>query len=164
MADCIPSDKNNYNQFKPNNYKLEIIDYDYDAKSVNFFIQDTSIPGLILQPVLVKHPDNTYWPNNIIEFEQFTAQMILNEDLSNYEYLYNWMLRLRDNDDVKSEMRTIHLFTLGNSKMPLKLIKFHQAWPSGIGNIPLQYSSIDSTPVITSISFAYQYFEIEKIT
>jgi hypothetical protein len=161
----LVSDKDlNFNLYKSNGFRIEIIDPDKPAvKLFNFFVQDTAIPSLTLGVAPITYQSNmTNWPSNRLDYEQLSCQMILNEDLSNYEYIYNWMRELRENENSSQYMRTIHLFTLGNTKLPLKLIKFHYAWPTALGSIPLQFTNVDVPPVLIQLNFAYQYFEIEK--
>lgn len=151
--------------FKPNNYQLVINDTpESNVDTVNFLIQDVVLPGVNLNNTLTNYQNNQLsLQSNKLIFEQFSVNLIVNEDFSNYNYIFNWMNRITKVDDIYSEMRTLNLFLLNNNKNPIKEINLTGAWPTSLGSIPLQFSNIDTTSVIVPIVFAFQWMEFRVI-
>lgn len=151
--------------FKPNNYKLVINDIDKSVESVNFLVQDVVIPGCSINMIPSNYQNiGINLQSNKITFEQFSVNLIVNEDFSNYLYLFNWMNRITTVDDIYSEIRNIDLFLLNNAKNPIKEINLTEAWPINIGSIPLQFSNIDTTVVIVPIVFAFNWMSFKNIS
>jgi hypothetical protein len=155
----------NTNQAKPNNFLIRIIDPENDeVKNINFMIQDTSIPSLTLNATQANYQSHSgAIPDVKINYDQLNIQLILNDDWSNYFYLHDWLIRLREAENFLDELKTIQLLLLNNNKLPIKQIDYMMAFPVLLGDIPLMATSIDATPVVINVAFAYQFFNLIKI-
>ena len=148
--------------------------------NVNFFAQRVNIPavnlGLYLQPTPLSDAPTE---GDKLTFEQFAMNFIVNEDLSNYLEIYNWMIAigfpddhnqfnldqsLKNNSDstIRSDMNIV---INTNKSNPNYSITFKDTFPVSLGSIELDAAATSLEPIILDVSFAYTgSFSIEKIT
>ncbi len=146
--------------------------------NVNFFCQRINIPSMSLGLATQATPfSDTPLIGDKITFEQLTLSFIVNEDLSNYLELYNWLISLGFSDDhdqfnlsnsvnpdenLRSDMNII---INTNKSNPNYSITFRDAFPVSLGSIELDVATASLEPIILDVSFAYSgSFSIDKIT
>ena len=148
--------------------------------NVNFFCQRVNIPavnlGLYLQPTPLSDAPTE---GDKLTFEQFTMNFIVNEDLSNYLEIYNWMIAigfpdnhnqfnldqsLKNNSDntIRSDMNIV---INTNKSNPNYSITFRDAFPVSLGSIELDAAATSLEPILVDATFEFVgSFSIEKIT
>ena len=148
--------------------------------NVNFFAQRVNIPavnlGLYLQPTPLSDAPTE---GDKLTFEQFTMNFIVNEDLSNYLEIYNWMIAigfpdnhnqfnldqsLKNNSDntIRSDMNIV---INTNKSNPNYSITFRDAFPVSLGSIELDAAATSLEPILVDATFEFVgSFSIEKIT
>ncbi len=149
--------------------------------NVNFFCQRVNIPavnlGLYLQPTPLSDAPTE---GDKLTFEQFTMNFIVNEDLSNYLEIYNWMIAIgfpddhnqftldydisngRANNTIRSDMNIV---INTNKSNPNYSITFRDAFPVSLGSIELDVAATSLEPIIVDVTFEFVgSFSIEKIT
>ena len=148
--------------------------------NVNFFAQRVNIPavnlGLYLQPTPLSDAPTE---GDKLTFEQFTMNFIVNEDLSNYLEIYNWMIAigfpdnhnqfnldqsLKNNSDntIRSDMNIV---ITTNKSNPNYSITFRDAFPVSLGSIELDAAATSLEPILVDATFEFVgSFSIEKIT
>jgi hypothetical protein len=148
--------------------------------NVNFFAQRVNIPavnlGLYLQPTPLSDAPTE---GDKLTFEQFAMNFIVNEDLSNYLEIYNWMIAigfpddhnqfnldqsLKNNSDstIRSDMNIV---INTNKSNPNYSITFRDAFPVSLGSIELDAAATSLEPIVVDATFEFVgSFSIEKIT
>jgi hypothetical protein len=149
--------------------------------ATDFFCQRVSIPSLALGNAILP----TYFNQVPVEgdrliFENLNISFYVNEDLSNYMEVYNWLISIGfpDNfpqfnlngdtttatsayDNIKSDMNVI---VQTNKTNPNYNITFKDAFPTSLGAIPLDSTATDMQPIVVDATFAYTgSFTIAKI-
>ena len=149
--------------------------------NVDFFCQRVNIPAINLGMLTQATPlSDMPTEGDTLVFEQMTMNFIVNEDLSNYLEVYDWLIslgfpdkhnqfNLKDspfnsniNETFKSDM---NLILQTNKSNPNFSITFKDAFPISLGSIELDVSATSLEPIIVDATFAYVgSFKIEKTT
>ena len=149
--------------------------------ATDFFCQRVNIPSLALGNAILP----TYFNQIPVEgdrlvFENLTISFYVNEDLSNYMEVYNWLISIGFPDNfpqfnlngdpvssdsaysnIKSDMNVI---VQTNKTNPNYNITFKDAFPTSLGAIPLDSTATDMQPIVVDATFAYTgSFTIAKI-
>ena len=150
--------------------------------NVNFFCQRVNIPSLSIGTSLQPTPfSDIPLEGDKILFEQLNVSFYVNEDLSNYLEIYNWIVALGfpDNptqfnlatditraDDVNQTLKSdMNVMLQTNKSNPNFNITFRDCFPVSLGSIELDVSVTSLEPIIVEASFAYTgSFSIDKIT
>ena len=151
----------NYNQAIGTSFKLEIPDF----KEVNYFVQTTELPGMTMSGVDAPFDNHaTHVPSNRIEYDPLNFTCLVDEDFENYNRVRLWMHQIVVTEPVVDQMKDITLHVLNSNKNPIRAIKFYKAYPTMISAIPLESSTSDATPVVCSMTFRYQFFDMVNHT
>jgi len=164
-----------------NNFRLLI----EKVPTVEYYVQTVSIPGLsfneTVQPVGMGV--DAYFHGDKVEFETLNVSFLVDEDLQNYQEMFNWLtgiVPVKDGDDFASltggqkntlgvsgldgdELKTtsqITLVTNTNKNIPNRYFRFYDAFPISLGSLELQSGS-ETSPVTCDIQFRFNYYEIE---
>lgn len=152
----------NYNAAIQTSYMLEIPMF----KELNYFIQSAEVPGLTMAGV--DTPFKNFQgnvPSNRIDFDQLNLTFLVDEEWSNWYSLVEWMKRIRRNDrPILEDMSDLTLHLTNSNKNLNKQIIFRGAYPVLIGTLPLETAVVDTTPLVCSLAFRYQEYEMKKAT
>lgn len=167
----------NRNFLSPLNFRLVL----QKAPLLNFFLQSASIPGLtfagnISMPTpLLDIPI----PGERLVYSPLTVSFMVDEDMTNYLEIYNWMVSLaakdlqpfarfqaqtsidpyvndRDRSDIK-------LMILTSSKNPNIEVNFIDAFPSQLGELSFNTTSAGVNYLESSVTFEYIKYNITMI-
>lgn len=153
------------------NFRLDIPD---GNQTIQFQIaaQRTSIPGMRIESIM--HPTNQMSmgqiPSAVTHFDPLVIGVLTDEDMESYLSIYEWMLAINDYRNMNSTAhldgnspKTVLLHVLDNSKTKIVCtFKFHDAWPSELGQLEFAYNDIGNNPIIFDVTFQYKSFTIEK--
>ena len=148
--------------------------------NVNFFCQRVNIPAISLGMFTQSTPlSDLPTEGDTLVFEQMTMNFYVNEDLSNYLEIYDWLISLGFPDDsvqfnlknnalsteanktIKSDM---NLILETNKSNPNYSVTFRDAFPVSLGSIELDVAATSLEPIVVDATFAYVgSFSIEKI-
>lgn len=142
------------------NFLLEIP----QAKELNYFIQTVDVPGLTMAGVDTPFKNvQASVPSNRIDFDQLNLTFIVDEGWANWNYVFEWMKRIRTGNSAISDTMTDITLNLVNSNKNLnKIMVFRGAYPTLLGTLPLDSTVVDSNPLVCSLSFRYQDFELRN--
>ena len=149
--------------------------------NVDFFCQRVNIPSLALGNAILPTSFSTVpVEGDTLVFENLTISFYVNEDLSNYMEVYNWLISIgfpdefpqfnlngdaisatATNGTIKSDMNVI---IQTNKTNPNYNITFKDAFPTSLGSIPLDATATDMQPIVVDATFAYTgSFTVAKI-
>jgi hypothetical protein len=152
----------NRNPANQTSFKMEIP----GLEEFNYFLQSANIPGLTMAGIATPFQNHqTSVPSNRIDYDELSTSFIVDEDYSNHTQIRKWMHGLGYLDDpIWGQTKNVNLFVLDSNKQPKLKVIYYNAYPTGLGGIPLD-SAVNSTEVIvTSLSLRYQYYDIEPVT
>ncbi|QFR56567.1 hypothetical protein CPT_Mendera_018 [Stenotrophomonas phage Mendera] len=132
-------------------------------EEINYFVQNAEIPGMQMVGVdspYQKHGTNV--PSNRIEYDPFNCVMIVDEDMRNFEMMKEWFERVRDTEPVIDELKTFTLHMTTSRKTANVQIVFHGAYPTLVGAMTVNSDASETNPIVCSLSFRYQYYEIKR--
>ena len=173
----MPLNPNEINQLNVTSFQTNFI----RLPNVNFFCQRVSIPSLSLGVTTQPTPySDISLEGDKLVFDQLNISFFVNEDLSNYLEIYNWLISMGFPDDsrqfnlapeitsatnsngtIKSDM---NIMLLTNKSNPNFNITFKDAFPVSLGEISLDASTTALAPITVEATFAYSgSFSIEKI-
>ena len=167
----------NRNFLSPLNFRLVL----QKAPLLNFFLQGASIPGLtfagnvIMPTPLLDIPI----PGERLVYSPLTVSFMVDEDMTNYLEIFNWMISLAANDlqpsiayraqtsieaDVNSRDRSdIKLMILTSSKNPNIEVNFIDAFPSQLGELNFNTTATGVNYLESSVTFEYVKYNITMI-
>ena len=165
-----------------NNFKLII----QKTPTVEYYAQTVTIPGLTFSETIQATGIgvDAYFPGDKISFDTLNVSFLVDEDLENYQEMYNWMTQIVPISDSKdyqtltgSTMNTlgvssqdensqnlvsmITLVTNTNKNIPNRFFRFYDAFPISLGSLEMQSGS-ETAPVTCEVSFRYNFYEIKS--
>jgi hypothetical protein len=90
----------NLNYLSPVNFDLQI----NKLPKTRYFCTGVTLPGINFSEAIHTHTlaINSYLPGDKIEFDPLVVKFVVDEDMKNYQEIYNWIMDLgpgRDTDD-----------------------------------------------------------------
>ena len=136
------------------------------AKELNYFVQTVDVPGLTMAGVETPYRNvQANVPSNRIDYDQLNLTFIVDENWANWNYVFEWMKRVRTGKSpISDTMSDITLNLVNSNKNLNKLLVFRGAYPTLLGTLPLDSTVVDSNPLVCSLSFRYQDFELRDGT
>lgn len=164
-----PSQPQNTNFLTNNKFKFIIS----RCPTVSYFCQRANIPSFSFgisvqgQPggITIKRPGTTY------QYEDLQVSFIVNEDLTNWLEIYNWIKDIGISYDRTTEplddmqMVATGLLLVTDSKYkPTIAVRYMNMFPTFLGGIDFDSALPDTDAVITTATFTYTHYEIEILT
>jgi len=140
--------------------------------NVEFFTQQTNIPGISSNPVMVPTRFNkTFHSGDEVEFSNLDLTFIVDERMENYREVFDWIVALNfpDNagqysslgDNLVSDMSII---VLNSKKNPNIAFRFKNCFPISLGEVSLNTTDSDVTYPQVTATFQYDAFDIDVLT
>ncbi len=164
-----------------NNFRLLI----EKVPTVEYYVRSVNIPGITFNevPQPVGAGVDAYFHGDKVEFETLNVSFLVDEDLENYQEMYNWMssiVPIQNSDDYQSftnsqkgtlgvrnksaeELKTTSMITLvtnTNKNLPNRYFRFYDAFPISLGSLEL-LSGSETEPVSCDIQFRFNYYDIK---
>jgi len=158
----------NINYLQPTSYKL-VIDRD-NYPNLEYFAQTITHPGMILNPSEVPFRKLAGVPivGGSLTFNELSATIILDEDMTAYDEMYAWIRRVVDNQPVGALERNsgkpptysdITLSILSSHNNQTKQVKYLECCPTALGDINFESTATGTEFITFSVSFRFTYFE-----
>jgi hypothetical protein len=167
----IPS---NINPLSPNGFMFTI----QKLPELNFFAQTVNLPGITLGSPEFGNPFQTQpIPGESLTYDQLTVQFLIDETMTNYQAIYNWIVALgfpNDyeqyttfiNDDARgitSELATNYsdatLQILSSNNQIVKTVQFIDLFPIAIDSLQFAGTNTDVQYLIGNATFRYGYYK-----
>jgi hypothetical protein len=154
MAACTP-DLNNVNMLTPVGFRLSI---DEDLKFMEYFCVAVSLPTAALPEVSGTFRNKQYRiPGESLSFDSLSVEFIVDEEMANYNEIFNWLTYNSNNDELKYRDMTLSILT--NQNTSNKQISFHNAIPTSLEGVTFDTRTTDIEYLTSSVTFAYDSFE-----
>tara|TARA_Y100000996_G_scaffold328988_1_gene265105 strand:- start:5102 stop:5608 length:507 start_codon:yes stop_codon:yes gene_type:complete len=167
MADLT----SNLNYLQPTSYKLTIDRENYP--NLEYFAQSVTHPGMIMNPVEMPYKQLSGIPftGAKLTYNELSANLILDENLSSYDEMYNWMRRLLTQEEIPAIKRNfktkvvptysdIVVSILSSHNNKTKQIKYIDCIPIALGDITFESTATGTEFVTFAISFRFSYFDL----
>ena len=170
---------NNINALTPNGFNFSIT----KLPGVSYFCQRVTIPSITLASIERTTPFvNTPIPGEIMTFSELSLQFLIDDNMSNYKAIFNWMIALGFPDNYgqySNYMRTQDKTTYGEMSRNYSdatvgvldsqnnitnSFKFYDLFPVSLDPIQFESTAMDVNYVIGSATFKYTYFTIDEHT
>lgn len=168
----------NRNYLIPTGFKFILSNY----PKVDFFSNEASLPGITLgtalQPTYLKDIDI---PGDKLQYEDFTLRFIVDEDMSNYLEIHNWMrslgypeslqeiYNLKQEDDynpntVKNSDVQYYsdgtLIIFNSNQQPRFHVKFYEMFPTSLTSLNFDATQTDISYFTADVTFKYTLYDI----
>lgn len=126
---------------------------------VDFFIQRATVPGVSLGVIQRPMPLGTpvTEPGNVV-FEPLTLNFKINEDMTNYLEIFNWMIELGTPDSSEQFVNTKYdarLIILSATRNPIMDISFEDVFPTSLSPISMDTAQDDVQYLDADVSFSF---------
>ena len=140
-----------------------------------YFIQKVRLPGVSTTAVEVPTPfSKTKRHGDTLVWNEFTMTVLIDEDLRVWEETFDWLksltkpTRFEEYHHRKVSLKELYydgILTINtNSNIPNLRFKFHDCHPVALGDIDFDTTTSAEETITVDITFAYDYYEIERLT
>jgi hypothetical protein len=106
-----------------------------------------------------------FFPGSATEFDELSMDFLVDEDLKNYEEIYNWITQQRfaenyvpKNSREEKLVSDGTLATMSNASNVNRVFYFKDLFPVSLGNMHFDTSISQPEPVTCTVTFRYSYF------
>jgi len=126
--------------------------------NAEFTIQTMVLPDITTSgPTFATRARDVTLASDKIEYGPFECSFLVDEDLTNYKEIYNWLYNQADNQS-SDDFRDITLSILSSANNVNKQIKFVDARPTSLSSLPFDITTTDVEYLTVVVSFDYSYF------
>ena len=163
----------NINPLSPNGFMFNI----QKLPNLSFFCQSVNLPGLTLGAPEFGNPFNVApIPGETLTYDQLTVQFLIDENMANYQAIYNWIVALgfpesydqyitfTGNDTTNySELAknysdaTLQILTANNATS--KSVQFIDMFPIGIDSLQFAGTNNDVQYLMGNATFRYAFYK-----
>ena len=134
-----------------------------------YFCQKVNLPGVSLgQAVQVTPNLDLYHSGTKLEYGTFDVSFLVNENLTAWTTLYDWMKDLSSVESTyssrKERRKQAILTIMSNQNNPKLRIKYLNLFPISVGDLEFDTTLSAEEHVVATASFRYDWFEIEPLS
>lgn len=159
----------NLNYLQPTSYKLVI-----DRKNfpnLEYFAQNVSHPGVTANAseIPFRSLAQTPFVGASLNYGELTANIILDENMTSYVEMHDWIRRVVDEKPRKALDRNtnnpptycdITLSILSSQNEELKKVRYMDCCPTTLGEISFESTASGTEFIVFPVSFRFTYFEL----
>lgn len=165
---------NNINPLSPVGFQFSI----QKLPELSFFSQEVNLPGFqIGEPEYGTPFSRVPLPGEIITYEPLTLSFLVDEDMSNYKAIYNWIVALGfpenysqyadfilgDDRGTITEVSKNYsdgtLTILNNNNRPSQTVQFIDMFPTNINSLQFSSTQQDVQYLVGIASFRFSYYK-----
>jgi len=164
MSGAITTHPSTTNLVQPTKY---IVSFPEISETM-YFCQKANIPGVSLGTALQQTPNlDLYHSGTKIEYNTFDMTFLVNEDLSAWTTIYNWMKDLSSVENSYTQRRASKkqaiLTVMSNLNNPKMRVKFNNIFPLSLSDLEFDTTLSAEEHITATVSFRYDWFDLEKI-
>ena len=165
------------NYLRPNSFKFQIA----KLPNVTYTCQSANLPALQLGAAMQTTPFvDIPHPGDKVVFGEFTIRFLINEDMSNYKELYDWIVSMGvpsrgeqwakignrasafDTEKYQSNFSDASLIILNSNNNPVVKLNFQDLFPVSIEGLDFDLTTAGMEYFIGIAAFRYKLFTIEQ--
>lgn len=166
------------NYLRPNSFKFQIA----KIPNVTYTCQSANLPQLSLGSAMQQTPFvDIPHPGDKVFFGEFIIQFLINEDMSNYKELYDWVASIGvpsggdqygeltrrasvyKPDEYNNAFSDAALLILNSNNVPVVRLNFQDLWPTSVEGLNFDITSSGMEYFVGTASFRYKVFTIEQL-
>ena len=177
MASKLKTQPDNLSYLSPSGFSFII----NKLPNVNYFCQGVTLPGISINAVPVATAfTNIPFPGDRVEFQDLLIRFIIDEEMNNYQEIYNWMRGLGfpesheeyvevQKSDPKNPgpdsgiVSDAELLVLTGGKTPQIKFSFKDAFPLQLSSVNFDTNVEDIQYLQADVTFAYRSYTIENL-
>lgn len=129
-----------------------------------FFCQKVNLPGVsVAELPRVTPTADLYTPGTRISFNSLDIEFSVNENLSSWLVIYNWMRDNTIDNNFRYKNVDASLTVLSNLNNPKLRIKYSNVFPISLGDIEFDTTSSAENHISASASFRFDFYDIEVL-
>jgi hypothetical protein len=163
---------------RPNSFKFQIA----KLPNVTFTCQSANLPQLSLGAAMQQTPFvDIPHPGDKVSFGEFIIQFLINEDMSNYKELYDWVASIGvpsggdqygqltrrasvyNPDKYNNAFSDAALLILDSNNRPVVRLNFEDLWPTSVEGLNFDITSSGMEYFVGTASFRYKVFTIQQL-
>lgn len=158
----------NVNYLQPTGFRISIDRTRYP--NLEYFVQEVSHPSMSVNsvPLSVKRLSSVPLVGDKITFGSVEFSILLDEDMTSYREMFDWMQRGVNVGQISAEKRRtaiptysdITLSILSSHNNSIRQITYRDCIPTDLGAITFNSTSGDASYLTFNASFAFSQFEI----
>jgi len=144
--------------------------------NIEYYVQAATLPSLSLQPAELPTPfSRLYFNADHLEFSEFALTFRVDEDMTNYREIYNWMIGIafpdnftehanlvnRNQGDTSGVFSDATLTILNSTNNPNVTIQFEDIFPTNLSEIAFDVRNVDVVYAEATVTFRHKRFTIE---
>lgn len=163
----------NINPLSPNGFMFNI----QKLPSLSFFCQSVNLPGITLGAPEFGNPFNVApIPGETLTYDQLTVQFLVDEQMANYQAIYNWIIALgfpesyeqyttftESDTNNYSELATNYsdatLQILTGNNTVARAVQFIDLFPISLDSLQFAGTNNDVQYLIGNATFRYGYYK-----
>jgi hypothetical protein len=165
---------------KPNSFKFQIS----RAPNVTYTCQSANLPSVQIGSAQQISPFvDIPHPGDKVTFGEFTIRFLINEDMSNYKELYNWLTSMgapyngeqwgqaKNNpvsafigENYNNVFSDGQLLILNSNNIPTVRLSFQDLFPISVEGLDFDITTAGMEYFVGVASFRYKLFTIESLT
>lgn len=165
------------NYLKPNSFKFQIA----KLPNVTYTCQSANLPPVQLGAALQTSPFvDIPHPGDKINFGEFTIRFLINEDMSNYKEIYDWIASMGtpsrgeqwgklnnrasvfEGENYQSNFSDASLIVVNSNNNPVVRLNFQDLFPVSIEGLDFDLTTQGMEYFVGIASFRYKLFTIEQ--
>jgi len=161
------------NPLSPNGFNFSIS----KVPDVTFFCQQASLPGITLGDPSFSTPFSTQpLPGDTLSYEPLTVQFIIDENMLNYNIIYNWIVALGfpesyqqyttllagdtvQYDELAKNYSDGVLQILDSNNNPVRSVTFYDLFPTALETLTFASTNVDVSYLIGSATFKFGHYK-----
>ena len=177
----------NFDYARPTQFRFQIL----KIPNVEYFTTEVNLPGIAFSGDAIMNTRYTAMPfmGDTINFSPLELQFIVQEDLSNWKEIYDWMTGIgfpknnkqfetainqgnednprpttgssRANPSVLTTDATLTVLT--NKNNAVLQVNFKNIYPTSLSGLPFDTKDEGATQLTASVTFNYDIYEIEVL-
>lgn len=136
-----------------------------------FRVTRCSIPSIQIPAPAVGNPGSTqYFPGSVTEFDTLSIEFMVDEDLKNYEEMFNWITQQRYMSEFVPSLdggpplvSDGSVIIMSNNSTPRRVFSFKNLFPISIGELSFDTTVDQPMPVMCQAEFRFSYFTMGKL-
>ena len=166
------------NYLRPNSFKFLIA----KMPNVTYTCQSANLPALNLGAAMQQTPFvDIPHPGDKVFFGEFIIQFLINEDMSNYKELYDWLASIGaptggdqygsltyraspfDPYSYNNAFSDATLLIIDSNNIPKVRLNFQDLWPTAVEGLNFDITSSGMEYFVGTATFRYKVFTIDKL-
>jgi hypothetical protein len=133
-----------------------------------YFCQKANIPGVSLGQAIQETPNlDLFHSGTKISYNTFDVTFLVNEDLSAWTTIYNWMKDLSSVEASyakrKEGKKQAVLTVMSNQNNPKLRVKLMDLFPLSLSDLEFDTTQSAEEHITATVSFRYDWFELEQV-